>query len=849
MRKHLLTIIILCGFYVIPKISEAQCTTSPTLEAVRNGNFEAGYLTKSGTGHSFVANGPFDFQSDLTSTSNFAANPPTGTCLFNIANLYAVAKAEPGMTCTASPRQAFAGTDYIGYPGYPKSFNDHTPGLSGNGFAMIGDFEGYSGSKWDTHASGLPCIWRQHVFIQANEKYFFSAWFANYNRDANLARSGPGLGALYNTADLNFVVVPMVAGVPQWAQRANLGTATPSDEMVWQQFYGQWTPGGVYTEAMILIEVQAASATFTNDIVLDDISFINGCSNLASLPASSIPDLGNTFSLCTTNGVATLNSNVATSPTTQFWWYSGAGSPQTTLVSASLTANTYNISAPGTYRVCTQNSGLPSGCSASSTIVVTATMPPVVIADAVLCASPTTTLSTTVTGTGLTYNWYKKPVGAPVSTGPSITTGIVGTYGLKVTPGAGAVAIGCATVTSNDAIVTSNIATASIASSNCSAPPNGSFTLNATGSGNTFTWYSAASGGSILGSGNPATISITGPTTVYVENTTTNTVGPTKASAVNDDGGGGSTWNQTTFVALQSFTLVSVWVQSTCCGTSVTLNMTKDGVANQTSGAQTLVVGTWKQITLNWPIVAGSTYVITYATAARLALKYGYPTTSYAGLVTVGPNNANGTSGAALDWIVRTGPACLRGAISLDCPLPVSYISFDAERVEEKVNLSWLTAVEKEAKEFLVERSSNGKDFEAIGSVAAQNLSGGSDYNFEDIHPLSGTTYYRLRQVDLNGEYYYSEVRTVQVDFVPSLSLTPNPTTDIVRVSLSMVNENSEMDLIVYDALGKQVKAITTNGALLKNGYLFDLSDLARGTYLLKAISDQQVWMERLVRE
>ncbi len=263
--------------------------------------------------------------------------------------MYAVGRAEPGMTCTASPRQAFAGTDYIGYPGYPKSFNDHTPGLSGNGFALIGDFEGYTGGKYDAGTGGLPCIWRQQVTVYPNEKYFFSAWFANYNRDADLNRTGPGVGALYNTADLNFVVVPMVAGAPQWASRANLGTATPTDEMVWQQFYGQWTPGGVYTQVMLLIEVQSANATNTNDIVIDDISFINGCSNLTSLPASSIPNLGANFSLCTTNGVATLNSNVATSPTTQFWWYSGTGSPQTTLVSASLTANTYAISASGTY--------------------------------------------------------------------------------------------------------------------------------------------------------------------------------------------------------------------------------------------------------------------------------------------------------------------------------------------------------------------------------------------------------------------------------------------------------------------------------------------------------------------
>ncbi len=427
---------------------------------------------------------------------------------------------------------------------------------------------------------------------------------------------------------------------------------------------------------------------------------------------------------------------------------------------------------------------------------------------------------------------------------------MVGTYGVRVIPGPGAAAIGCATVTSNDATVTSNIATASIASSNCAASPNGSFTLNATGSGNTFTWYSAASGGTILGSGNPATISITGPTTVYVENTTTSTVGPTMASAVNDDGGGGATWNQTTFTALQSFTLVSVWVRAACCGTTVTLNASKDGVPNtHTSGAQTLVVGTWRQIILNWPIVAGSTYVITYATAARLSLRYSYPTTSYGGMVTVGPNNANATSGAALDWVIRTGPACLRGAINLDCPAPVSYLSFDAERTEGKVQLDWITVIEKDAKEFIIERSSNGKDFTAIGTVAAKNSKGGAIYSFDDVDPLTGATYYRLRQVDLNGEIYYSEVRMVQSEFSSSLSLMPNPSNGIVLISQQQLNENSEVNLIVYDALGKEVLSSATTGSSLRNGYQIDISDFAKGSYLLKVISAQQVWVERLVKE
>jgi hypothetical protein len=810
----------------------SQCSSTPVTEAVRNGNFEAGYLTKSGAGHVYTANGPFDFQSDLTSTSNFVANPPTGTCLWSIANMYAVGKAEPGMTCTASARQAFAGTDYINV-----NFNDHTPGLGGNGYALIGDFEGYSGGKWDTHASGLPCIWRQHVTIYPNEKYYFSAWFANYNRDA--------AGGGYNTPDLNFVVVPMISGVPQFGARANLGTATPTGQMNWQQFYGTWTPGAIYTEAMILIEVLTANATFTNDILLDDISFINGCTNLTSLPASVIPDLGNSISLCTTNGVATLNSNVATGGSTQFWWYSGTSTPQTTLVSASSSANTYAISAPGTYRVCVQNSSFPTGCSASSTIVVTNTMPPVVISDAVLCTATTTTLSTSVTGTGFTYDWYKRPSGAPTSTSSSITTGVVGTYGVRVTPGAGAQAIGCPQVTSNDAQVTSNISTPSIVSSNCTSAPNGTFTLSGTGGGNTFTWYDAASGGSVLATGNPAVINITGPRTVYVENSNTNTAAPTMATANGDDGGGGATWNSTNFVALQSFTLVSVWVRAACCGTSVTLNMTKDGVANQTSGAQTLTVGTWKEVILNWPITAGSTYVITYATAARLSIKTGHSSTTYSSMVTLNPN-ANGNSGAAFQWTLRTGSPCLRGPISLDCPLPVSLLSFEVSAaVSNSTLVSWSTSSEINNDYFIIERSFDGINFDAVGKVEGLgNSSQVNSYEFTDLQSTNGIVYYRLKQVDEDGTYLYSEIKSIFNGGSPGILLYPNPNQGSFTV---FIPSEGEYRISLSDIVGKLLYESIVHTSVSKE-HLLNTS-LAKGTYLIQISSGNDLLTDKIIIE
>lgn len=833
MAKFSILTFLTSAVFLISFSAWSQCSNVPVVEAVRNGDFEAGYLTKSGTGHTYTANGPFDFQSDLTSTSNFAANPPMGTCLSSIGNQYAVGKAEPGMTCTASPRQAFAGTDYINV-----NFNDHTPGKAGNGFALIGDFEGFTGGKWDTHASGLPSIWRQRVTIYPNQKYYFSAWFANYNRDAALGG--------YTNPVLNFVVVPIVSGVPQFTQRASVGTATPSGQMSWQQFYGTWTPSGIYTEAMILIEVLAANATFRNDLVIDDISFINGCNNLTALPASSTPNLGTGFSLCTTDGTATLVSNVATSATTQFWWYSGTASPQTELVSASTTANTLAITAPGTYRVCTQNAGLPAGCSASSTIVVTATMPPVTVNDAVLCSSTTTTLSSSVTGTGFTYNWYKRPTGAPTSTSSTLTTGVTGTYGLRITPGAGAQAIGCATVTSNDAQVTSNISTPAIVSSNCSSAPSGTFNLSATGSGNTFTWYNASTGGTVVGSGNPVSIPITAATTVYVENSTTYTAAPLRADATADDGGGGDTWNSTHFTAAQNFTLVSVWVKSAYGSGPVTLNLAKDGVANTANvGPISLTQGTWRQITLNWPIVAGSSYVITYTTANRLAIRNSFPSTAYSGMVTLNPNT-NGTSGAAIEWTIRTGSPCLRGSVALDCPLPVSLSMFEVKALAgNTAEINWSTVSEINNAYFIIEKSKDGKNFEPIGRVEGQgNSTAFVSYQFIDEQTGSGIIYYRLKQVDFDGTSSYSAIKSINIVQGSNISIYPNPTHGSFTISTL---QGGSYTIKITDIVGQTVyeTEVHSESILDKNIQVL----LAKGTYLVQVTSGSTQSVTKLLVE
>ena len=851
MLKFQLSVLLLAASILWPTFSWSQCTPNQVIEAVVNGDFEAGYMTGPGTG---------GFSSDLTYVGNRTPGCAVSTCCFwDIGNKYAVARAETaaviGTACTANPRQTYAGPDYINNAG---GFTDHTPGQGGNGFALIGDFENFNvASRWDTDAAGLPAVWRQQVTIQANQKYYFSAWFANYNRLA-------GTGG-YTNPILNFVVVPMIGATPQWAQRANLGTATPTGQMNWQQFSGVWTPPATpsYTSAMILIEVQAANAVYSNDIVLDDISFINGCDNLTTLPSSHTPDLGADFSLCVTGAPATLQSHVPL-PGTQYFWYSGTGTTQTTLVNGTSTDNNYIINAPGTYRVCIQNASLPGGCSASSTVVVTNTMPPVSLANQNICSAATVTLTATLpsgatySGTGLSYAWTI-PSGAPASVNsPTYSTNTTGTYSVTVTPSAGALAAGCTAVTSNNATVTTSLVTPSFVSGDCSGTPKTFTLISTTGSGTTYGWYDAATGGNLKTTGQTTTPPLTYtaaevPTTVYLENYNTITVGPTRVQASSNDFGGGAPWNATAFVASQNFTIQSIYIgASSGLGTAtITLaNASAPGVPLATATQVVSANNIWYQVPVNFSIVAGQSYIINMSGGSmRFMLQSGYSTTAYGGIVTRTPT-PNGTSGSAIEWTVRLGSTCMRTPFTIDCALPVEFLYFDANRSGSVVNLDWVTASEVDAKSFIIERSLNGTDYTAIGEVDAKNSKNGASYEFIDSNPANANGYYRLRQVDFNGSYKYSEIRYVSYVSIGELTLVPNPAQDVLKIILSSgTGDMTNASVHLFNTLGQELYLQNVSTNQLRQGWNIDLNGFSKGAYVVKVITVEGEWIEQLIKE
>ncbi len=101
----------------------------------------------------------------------------------------------------------------------------------------------------------------------------------------------------------------------------------------------------------------------------------------------------------------------------------------------------------------------------------------------------------------------------------------------------------------------------------------------------------------------------------------------------------------------------------------------------------------------------------------------------------------------------RAGSDLIVFGTSSDAVLPIDLVKFEAEKLNEKVKLVWLTASEFNNDKFILEKSMDAKNFEAFAEVEGTGTSKEfNTYEFVDHQPYSGTSYYRLTQVDLNGK-------------------------------------------------------------------------------------------------
>ncbi len=183
--------------------------------------------------------------------------------------------------------------------------------------------------------------------------------------------------------------------------------------------------------------------------------------------------------------------------------------------------------------------------------------------------------------------------------------------------------------------------------------------------------------------------------------------------------------------------------------------------------------------------------------------------------------------------------------------IPVEFISFTAVSNDGEVRLNWSTATETNNKEFQVERKDNftGK-WNQFGVMKGSGTSTErSDYAFTDQNPSSGMNYYRLKQIDLNGSFSYSDILEVSVtpmNFVLKQNY-PNPFNPVTTIDYHIPVQGN-VSLKVYDITGKEAATlIKENQKAGQHSVRFDASGLASGVYIYKLVTDNYSASKKLL--
>lgn len=166
-------------------------------------------------------------------------------------------------------------------------------------------------------------------------------------------------------------------------------------------------------------------------------------------------------------------------------------------------------------------------------------------------------------------------------------------------------------------------------------------------------------------------------------------------------------------------------------------------------------------------------------------------------------------------------------------PLPVKLRYFVGWKGPDYNLLRWVTSFEKENAFFEIERSEDGVNYSTIGSVQG-NLNSTSDqqYSFKDPNPVK-VSYYRLRQIDINGRSTYSRIVSISRENYYTLkALFSNPVRNSLKLNIE-TPQPGNINLLIVDVSGRSILTEMVSCHKGVNTYFKDLSNLPAGSYYL----------------
>lgn len=260
---------------------------------------------------------------------------------------------------------------------------------------------------------------------------------------------------------------------------------------------------------------------------------------------------------------------------------------------------------------------------------------------------------------------------------------------------------------------------------------------------------------------------------------------------------------------------------------------------------------------------SGNIYSIPNDDVFRTYRFYYLPTTGFAEVLVDGVSiwTYAGTPGLNLYW---TGAGNLRVGNAMDAsgsdetvfdnliiasvinsPLPVTLLDFKVTPEDEsKVKVEWSTASEQNNDYFEVLRSENGYDFESIAVIEGHgNSSSILHYSCIDQNPLEGISYYRLKQVDDDGETKFYDIKSVEIMDQSKFLIYPNPVQ--LGGQINMQSFGKDIDRVsIYNTAGQLiVEKVFEN----QSQFIFSTENISIGTYLILVQAENRIYREKLI--
>ncbi len=198
---------------------------------------------------------------------------------------------------------------------------------------------------------------------------------------------------------------------------------------------------------------------------------------------------------------------------------------------------------------------------------------------------------------------------------------------------------------------------------------------------------------------------------------------------------------------------------------------------------------------------------------------------------TAGSNNSGGDIGSPMANI----------------PLPVELISFKGFNDEGHVLLTWQTAQEIDNDRFEIERRSEDGSYEVVGTLkGVGNSINVENYSFTDAIPFYGSNFYRLKQVDFDGQFEFSDAIFVHVPDDGTLQVFPNPFSKTINIKLG--DQEELLGMLLYDVSGKVIVVTNNLDNELSEATLSIYDEIEEGIYFLKIFTDRREVMQRMIK-